>query len=189
MGQRQPRLLLGHRRPAGLLVREQPGHLVLIPPVDPPRQQPARRLAPQQPQQLRGTTGADPERGGNAASTKMQPNIWPGRAAVMTGMNNPALLCATSMIGWFWPGASRPARTASTTRGQNGGPPSPTCSGDGTRRASQARSGGGRPAPSARPNRGAVDQDKARRHGGHPSRAGPPAATETLTLLAWQPLP
>ena len=60
------------------------------------RQRPARRLAPQQRQQLRGTTGVEPEEGGNAASTTMQPTTWPGRAALMTGMNSPALLCATS---------------------------------------------------------------------------------------------
>ena len=76
--------------------------------------------------------GTAPEAGGSAASTKMQPRTLPGRAAQMTGTNSPALLWATSTRAWSWSVARTPARTASTTRGQNGGPCSVTRSNDGT---------------------------------------------------------
>ncbi len=108
VGQRQPRLLLGHRL-AGLLVREQWGHLVLLPPVGPPRQQPARCLAPQQRQQLRGH---DRRRPGGGWQCRIHEDAAEKRAWQGSGddrVKRPALLCATSTTPWLRPEAPRPA--------------------------------------------------------------------------------
>ena len=78
------------------------------------------------------TMGVCPRGEGTDASTKIEHVTGRARLRRITGMNTPALLWATRISGSpaFVPASRSP--TALQTRCQNGGPPSPTASRDGT---------------------------------------------------------
>jgi hypothetical protein len=76
--------------------------------------------------------GAWPRAAGTVASAKMQQATGEARPVAITGMNTPALLCATSTAGSPGSSPASPALTAATTPGQNGGSLSATPSSDGT---------------------------------------------------------
>lgn len=76
--------------------------------------------------------GVGPGWTGRDASTKIEHATGRARLRRITGTNTPALLWATRTSGSAGSDPASPSPTAAVTRGQNGGPPSPTLSSDGT---------------------------------------------------------